>query len=129
MSFICPECSGGFLEIVSSLELPPDSEWDEITLQVVECSDCGFAGAAVYEESRRGALDSEAWEHRGYRLEGKFLGLLVKEIAACPEPRNSGCQCAAHRKWNQIIDARGRWLGLLGSAGEFPIIPAGDTRA
>jgi hypothetical protein len=123
MSFICPDCSGKRLRIASSLELAPDSWWDEITLQVLKCSDCRFRGAAVYEESRRGALDSEAWNHRGHRLPEALMRILVEDIAACPEPRNADCRCAAHQKWGRT-DATGRWPGLAGSAGGFPLTPA-----
>lgn len=123
MSFICPDCSGSCLRIVSSLDLPADGWWDEITLQVVECPDCGFQGAAVYEESRRGALDSEAWNHRGLRLAEAQLRTLIDDIAACPDPRNPDCRCAAHQKWGRT-DAAGRWLGVPESAGGFPLTPA-----
>lgn len=123
MPFICPECSGRRLRIVSSLELGPDSWWDEITLQVVECPDCGFRGAAVYEESRRGALDSEAWNHRGLRLDEAPLRKLVEDVAACPAPRNSDCRCATHQKWARA-DATGRWAGEPESGGGFPLTPA-----
>jgi hypothetical protein len=123
MPFICPQCSGSRLRIISSLELPPDSWWDEITLQVVECPDCGSGGAAVYEESRRGALDSEVWNHRGVKVAEEQLRTLTDDIAACPTPRNSGCRCATHQKWGRT-DAAGRWLGVPESAGGFPLTPA-----
>lgn len=111
------------MQIVSSLEVPPDRWWDEITLQVVECPDCGFRGAGVYEESRRGALDSEAWNHRGHRLAAAPLQALIDGIAACPAPRNSGCRCAAHHRWGRA-DAKGQWRGLPESEGGFPLTPA-----
>jgi hypothetical protein len=123
MPFICPGCSGSRLRITAALELPPDSWWDEITLQVAECAECGFLGAAVYEESRRGALDSEAWNHRGVALAEASLRTLLEDIAACPEPRNRACRCATHQKWGRT-DATGRWLGLPESAGDYPLIPA-----
>ncbi|HEX6913124.1 MAG TPA: hypothetical protein VF142_22125 [Longimicrobium sp.] len=123
MSFICPDCSGRRLRIAASLELQPDRWWDEITLQVVECPDCGVRGAAVYEESRRGALDSEAWNHLGHRLPEPLLRTLIADIAACPEPRKSHCDCAAHRTWGRT-DADGCWVGLPGSAGRFTLTPA-----
>jgi hypothetical protein len=59
MSFVGPECHANSLAITQSIELPPDGRSDEISLQIVACQACGFAGTAVYEESRRGALDSE----------------------------------------------------------------------
>src|SRR5688500_20158651 len=99
MSFICPDCSGRRLRIASSLELPPDRWWDEITLQVVECPDCGFRGAAVYEESRRGALDSEAWNHRGHRLAEVLMRTLIEDVAAVPGPRSSDCPCGGSLRW------------------------------
>lgn len=120
MSFICPDCAGKRLRIASSLELPPDSRWDEITLQVVECPECGFRGAAVYEESRRGALDSEVWNHRGHRLAAAPLQTLIEDVAACPEPGNSACPCATHQKWGRT-DATGQWPGLPQTAGDFPL--------
>lgn len=123
MSFICPACSGRRLRIASSLELPPDCWWDEITLQVLECPECGFRGAAVYEESRRGALDSEAWNHRGLRLAAAPLRTLIDDVAACPEPGNSDCRCTTHQKWGRT-DAAGQWAGLPESEGGFPLTPA-----
>ncbi len=65
---ICPDCQANPLKITQSLELPSDIRNDEITLQIVHCDECGFHGLAVYQESRRGALDSESWEHEGYRV-------------------------------------------------------------
>ena len=123
MSFICPECAGRLLRIVSSLELPPDGWWDEITLQVVECPECGFRGAAVYEESRRGALDSEVWNHRGLRLAEAPLRALIEDVAGCPEPGNADCRCATHQKWSRI-GPTGRWIEVPESAGGFPLTPA-----
>jgi hypothetical protein len=123
MSFICPGRRGNRLRIASSLELPPDRWWDEITLQVVECPECGFRGATVYEESRRGALDSEAWNHRGLRLAEVPLQSLIRDVAACPEPRNSACRCTTHQEWART-DAAGKWLGLPECEGGFPLTPA-----
>jgi hypothetical protein len=110
--FVCPDCSGhGSLKIVLSIELPSDSRSDEITLQIVECSYCPFAGIAVYEESRRGPLDSESFHHTGYYASKDELGNLRKAIRSCPEPRNPRCRCSAHRNLGKT-DASGRWNGL-----------------
>ena len=84
MSFLCPECSSRSLNIILSLELPPDSRSDEITLQTVECSQCGFSGIAVYEESRRGALDSESVDHYSYRVGVDDLRALKKDNQTMP---------------------------------------------
>lgn len=112
MSFACPDClTPDSLDVTLSIALPPDSRSDEIVLQIVECSHCGFRGAAVYEESRRGALDSDAWDHTGYRLrEGQWTPL-IDTIRRCPNPRDERCRCAAHRALGRT-EAGGRWQGL-----------------
>jgi len=122
--FVCPKCSHhGSLKIVLSIELPPDSRSDEITLQIVECSDCRFAGIAVYEESRRGPLDSESFDHTGYYASRDKLRDLGKAIRSCPEPRNPRCQCPAHQTLGKT-DASGRWNALrdLETAETFPLV-------
>ena len=111
MPFLCPECSTKSLRITSKLELRSDSRSDEIALQIIECSRCDFAGIAVYEESRRGALDSESVDHSGYRVSSDDLEMLRKTIKRCPKPTNPRCGCAAHRKLGRK-DGSGRWDGL-----------------
>jgi hypothetical protein len=110
--FLCPECSShGSLRISLKIELPPDSRSDEICLQIVKCSDCGFEGIAVYEESRRGRLDEESVQHTGYRATKGDLQSLRKAIRGCPEPGNWRCGCQAHQKLAGT-DASGRWNAL-----------------
>ena len=113
MPFLCPKCSSPHrsLKIRAKIELPPDSRSDEITLQVVECSQCRFAGIAVYEESRRGALGSESFSHIGYRVSAKDLRALRRMIRQCPEPNNRRCGCPVHQKLGSK-DVGGRWDGL-----------------
>ena len=111
MAFFCPECASKSLDITAGLELPPDSRSDEITLQTVKCDQCGFAGVAVYEESRRGSLDRESVSHIGYRLPAKDRQSVERAIKRCPHPRNARCRCAAHRRFGQRNDL-GRWNGL-----------------
>ncbi len=113
MSLICPECSNATLEVASSLELPPDSRSDEITVQIVRCSECGFAAAAVYQESRRGALDGESVDHAGYRLPAGELRRLERLLRSCPRPGDWRCECKAHRKL-RVQDVAGRWIGMRG---------------
>ena len=121
MSFACPECgSPGSLRITSSIELPSDSRSDEIALQIVECARCGFRAAAVYEESRRGSLDSEAVDHYGYRVSTESLDSLIAQIGACPEPSSCGCGCESHRRLGRT-NALGRWNGMGETAGSFPM--------
>ena len=111
MAFLCPDCSTNSLSIGLRLELPPDCWWDEITLQAVECSQCGFVGIAVYEESRRGAVDTETIDHRGYRVSADDFETLKETIKQCPEPGNWRCECSAHRRLGRK-DASGRWNAL-----------------
>lgn len=118
MPFVCPSCLLTTLDIVHKIELPPDSRSDEIALQVVECTNCDFAGAAVYEESRRGA--SELWDHTGYRCDKSSLQKLRHLIRTCPRPKDRKCRCAAH---NTLAEqsASGRWVAPDGFIEPFPL--------
>ena len=126
MAFICPVCGAGELRLVASLELPADSRSDEITVQAAECGACGLLAAAVYEESRRGRLDSEAWFHTGYLLGAEQARELLARIRSCPEPARSACTCPAHAELG-ATDETGRWLGLSrwGAGTAFPLRWAG----
>lgn len=123
MAFYCPQCrTGGTLNIERVLELPADSRSDEIAVQLVACVVCGFRGAAVYEESRRGRLDSDCYEHSGLELPREEYEALRGLILACPEPRNTNCMCEAHRTLG-AQNASGIWIGLerLGRVRRFPM--------
>jgi hypothetical protein len=111
MGLDCPAChSRQTLQIQLVLELPADSRSDEITLQIVGCSACDFAGLAIYEESRRGALGSEAVEHGVYELAGPELAGLRQLMKACPARRDPHCPCSTHRLLS-ASDLAGRWAG------------------
>ena len=84
---------------------------DEITLQVVACSECPFEGLAVYEESRRGSLDSESVDHRGYLASPGDVQTIHRLIESCPRPRDPRCRCNAHARLGSR-NALGRWDGL-----------------
>jgi hypothetical protein len=99
------------LRIQQRIELPPDSRSDEIALQIVGCERCGFEGIAVYEESRRGALDDDSFDHTGYRVSAHDLTQIRRVILRCPKPRDPRCTCTSHRKLGSR-DASGRWNGL-----------------
>ena len=112
MPLVCPECSTkGWMKISHSLELPPDSRSDEITLQVIKCMRCRFETIAVYEESRRGGFGDEHVDHRGYYVSKFDLQMLKKQIGQCPSPRNARCKCKVHKKLGSK-DKNGRWDGL-----------------
>jgi hypothetical protein len=110
--FQCPSClSSRSLGITSKIELPPDARWDEISLQVLRCSRCGFWSLAVYEESRRGALDSEIVHHMGYQVHDEDRVSIMHIIKKCPHPSNPRCNCSAHHKLGKK-DEMGNWCGL-----------------
>lgn len=113
MSFFCPQCqsSHNTLEIQCSIELPSDIRSDEIALQIVACSRCSFTGIAIYEESRRGAMDSESFTHTGYRVDEKIVQELTNTLEQCPRPSNPQCNCTAHQKLGKK-DSTGRWIGF-----------------
>ena len=113
MGLTCPMCGQDSLKIKSSLEMPPDVRSDEITVQLIECSQCGFKGVGVYEESRRGRLDSESVDHYGYGLKNPEWKRLAALIKTCPEPRRKDCDCPSHGKLNEK-SRHGRWSGLDG---------------
>lgn len=114
MSFYCPNCRrNNSLVIGARLELPADARSDEITIQMVRCDECEFQGVAVYEESRRGGMDSESFDHRGYRLGQAELKRLNKLIAACPRPSDTKCTCSSHKELNHRTDYK-QWIRLDG---------------
>jgi hypothetical protein len=112
VSFKCPQCTTPkSLKIKHSLELPPDSRSDEISLQIVNCASCGFNGIAVYQESRRGRFGDESIDHIGYRINTQDLISLKTQINRCPQPGNPKCACIVHRQLGKK-DKSGRWTGL-----------------
>jgi len=112
MSFRCPQChSLAGLEILLSIELPPDRQWDEISLQVIGCSDCDFRGMAVYEELVSGS-EQESWHHIGYWVSQDAVLSVLEAIRTCPNPSDRNCECQAHSSLGER-DVNGLWRGLL----------------
>jgi hypothetical protein len=103
--------------------MPPDARSDEIALQIVKCQRCHFEAVAIYEESRRGALDSEEFDHYGCALDQKELKELKALIKQCPEPKNRRCSCDTHLKLDRK-DASGRWIrpGYSEDQNTFPMV-------
>lgn len=112
MPFQCPECKNqNTLNITYTIELPADSRSDEIALQTIRCNLCNFYGIATYEESRRGSLQDEAYEHLGFQTSKDTYDDLVKLLHKCPDPNNAHCPCAIHLKLGNR-DGTGRWSGI-----------------
>lgn len=124
MPFLCPDCKSQTLKIGDTLELPPDAYDDEITLQTVACGRCGFQALAVYRESRRGALDAETWRHEGYRVAERDFQAIKAAMRRCPAPRDSRCQCPAHKRLGR--KSGHRWDGLGQS--DVNVLGAFDVR-
>jgi hypothetical protein len=99
------------MSISASIELPSDSRSDEITVQILKCPKCGFAGLGIYEETRRGRLDSEIVHHRGYYSNDSTLVSIEKMINQCPKPKKSNCKCRSHLSFCSV-DEIGRWNWL-----------------
>ena len=110
-AFRCPQCGEGALEITASLEIPPDRDWDEITLQLVGCLHCRLGALGVYQETRRGRLDSESWSHTGYRLDPPDAQRIDEIISRCPRPHDSDCLCSAHLELGRT-NSRLQWDGI-----------------
>ena len=121
--FVCPDClRQGSLQIVQSIQLAPDVRSDDIVVQTIACNQCAFRGLAVYEESKRGALDAEGWQHTGYRVPQPAIQTVAAAIGQCPDPKNAACRCATHGRLGQTDDG-GRWSGLADVQGAttFPM--------
>jgi hypothetical protein len=111
MAFSCPECaSPASLVITSGLELAPDANWDEISVQILRCANCGFCGVALYQESRRGAFGDSLVVHQGYAVALQNFRILEQAIAACPSPGDHHCECRSHALIEQVY-ASGAWRG------------------
>lgn len=97
MAFVCPNCTKSALEIELGIELQANDNWDENTFQLATCRHCGLRAAALYQESRRGNLEEEAWQHFGVVITPETYRLLAERLGACPAPGDYRCLCAAHR--------------------------------
>ena len=110
-AFRCPQCSECTLKITAHLEIPPERDWDEITLQVVDCSRCGLGAVAVYHESRRGSFETENWQHNGYRIDPHDVDRLMEILSHCPRPHDSSCLCSAHLEFG-MTNKKLQWEGI-----------------
>ena len=123
MGFQCPQCENpGSLGIVTAVQLFRGHCVNEITMQLIECSHCNFAGLAVYEEGRLEPSDTRAWKHSGYRLPPGMYDRIMADLKSCPDQLDPECSCKLHRDLSGC-DARGEWLGIekLGIKGRFPM--------
>jgi hypothetical protein len=80
MSLRCSNCNKPYLQITLSADIDPGYNFDERTIQIIECASCDFKGIGIYEESRRGSLDSESFNHIAYYSPIEKVKLLEKMI-------------------------------------------------
>lgn len=114
MGLTCPSCGApGALWVGAALDVPGDVRADEISVQALACLGCGARRVGLYEASRRGGMDDELVDHRALRVSDEVAAEIARAIAACPEPRNSSCECASHRRFGKR-DPRGRAEPLRG---------------
>lgn len=97
MALACPACGAADCELLQGIALPPDGSSDEIDLQAGRCRACQEPFGALYEESRRGALDHECWHHYVITRDAEEARGLAALIQACPDRDNTNCRCAVHR--------------------------------
>lgn len=115
MALACPVCGyKGEFNTLMAIRLDGDASFDDIAVTVLKCPQCRFKCAAVIEESRRGALDSEARNHRVYELDRDDLDALTDLISNCPEPLNDQCACDVHKALG-AHNERDQWKGLKGA--------------
>lgn len=99
--FVCNGCQADALTIGKTLEVMPEDDSDEQSVQVVTCGSCAAEFVAVYEESRRGSLDSESWHHDAWSVPVDKVREVAAAIDACPSPRSRQCKCATHLAYNE----------------------------
>lgn len=61
--FFCPKCNKtDVLDIVDSIEIRADEKFDEIAIQLVNCTKCPNKGMAIFTESKdKGAMQQGYW--------------------------------------------------------------------
>ncbi|MFO7947350.1 MAG: hypothetical protein R6V19_11100 [Armatimonadota bacterium] len=112
MPLQCPKCKGLWLQVEKSMELGSDERSDEVALQIVHCSVCGFKAVAIYEESRRGTLDDESVHHTAYPADDEALGQVMDIITSCRNPQDASCRCRGHQQARQMLSERSARAGV-----------------
>jgi hypothetical protein len=118
---MCPDCSDArTVSRSAAIELRPDNFWDEIFLNLVACSACGFRGAIVALESRgHGGLGDDTDDTTGYRLDPSSFESIRASIERCPGPGRRQCECGTHR--DLVLASTWGFLKGYESMGTFPV--------
>lgn len=112
MPLQCPKCKRPRLQVQKSMELGSDERSDEVALQIVHCPACGFKAVAIYEESRRGALDDEAIHHTAYPTDKEALKELRDIFASCGDPNDAKCTCGGYQRAREMLSKRSERPGV-----------------
>ena len=89
MSLICPACGSAEFSIRDSVELGPDSHWDERTMHRASCSACGSRFICSYLEKRSFRPDrDDSVSHVAYTT-GRMLWHLAGIPARKPRRRRA----------------------------------------
>jgi len=116
--FVCPRCGAKGLKIVKSMDLPPDRRSDDVILQITECHSCSFKGLALYEESRRGAMGGESFEHTGFWPSDEALTKVEAIFSFCSYLRDKRCGCEGHKRAVLATSCGKKWrLAILDEYG------------
>lgn len=67
--FLCPTCNKETLLLRETCDLPSTQRSDEMQIQTLACTACGFHACGIYEEAHRGAIDDDSVDHRCYPLD------------------------------------------------------------
>ena len=121
--FVCPQCGANGVKVVRSMNLPASERSDDIILQITQCNSCSFQGLALYEESRRGAMGSESWEHTGFWVLEPVIEKVEEIFSRCPDVQDKRCPCAAHKEAVEAVVRGKKWplaiLDLMGCEQTF----------
>lgn len=84
--FHCPKCQEQKLDItkIGILGYEADDMWDENTIQVLQCQECGFRGVGLYQGEHRGQLDDDNWQHRGFFTPEEKIQKLEAQLDKLP---------------------------------------------
>ncbi len=113
---MCPSCQKPSLLVDLTFEVGKDTEWDQITLQVLRCKECDFTGLGLDCASFKSG--GEGRDHSGYPVNAILTKILSGLLRTCSKRRDPNCRCLAHRLVGRR-DPAGYWKGIGLNEGGF----------
>lgn len=99
----CPYChKPDSIDQIARFELPGREVFSDRSAHLMQCKQCSQVFMSVYEESRAGALDSEAWDLYHYYLPQNIQQDMLINATLCPNPTQWDCNCPIHQMINQL---------------------------